>query len=482
MVRAISFEDWHLKKVGLFETLWIAALYIISARLGQILAIEPGNVTPVWIPSGLMVALALQRGSQIWLGVFLGAFAGNIWAYFSFETFSHILASIAAATMNGVGDVMSTVLMASLITAYCQTNYPFTSLKNFSIFILLSVILGSFISAFIGTLGLSVFNFLTADKVTTTFITWLVGDGVGALIFGPLVLSWLRPFKERTVLKTAIITALVIASGLITAFIFGLFQLDKWIVYLGTLLLPIMLIVCVSYEQKLVFSIQATVSLVAVYATSNGFGPFILESANFSLLQLQVFVAVFSLIIYVIALNTNEKKQLTDSLLRKKQELEKLYRLDQLTGLWNRFRIKEFIAYELERYKRDLKHFGLLMIDIDDFKKINDSYGHSFGDRVLVTLTNEIGKKIRSSDLFGRWGGEEFLIVSPNRDRASALDFAEKIRHLVEQLEFENGKKITVSIGATLNRSDDSELLLVDRVDEALYKSKSENKNKVSFI
>lgn len=482
MIRAISFEDWHLKNVGLFETLWIATLYIISARLGQILAIDPGNVTPVWIPSGLMVALALHRGSQIWLGVFLGAFAGNIWAYFSVETVSHALASISAATLNGFGDVMSTVLMATLISSYCQTNYPFTSLKNFSIFILFSVILGSFISAFLGTLGLAVFNLLSIDKITTTFVTWFIGDGVGALIFGPLLLSWLQPFKERTVIKTAIITALVIASGLITAFIFDLYQLTKPIAYLGTLLLPVMLIICVSYEQRLVFTIQATVSIVAVYATSNGYGPFILDSANNSLLQLQIFVAVFSLIIYVIALNTNEKKQLTDSLFKKKQELEKLYRLDQLTGLWNRFRIKEFIAYELGRYKRDLKHFGLLMIDIDDFKRINDNYGHSFGDRVLVTLTNEIGKKIRSSDLFGRWGGEEFLIVSPNRDRDSALDFAEKIRHLVEQLEFENGKKITVSIGVTLNRSDDTELLLIDRVDEALYRSKSENKNKVSFI
>ncbi len=114
---AVLFKGWHYKNINVIETLWVAILYVLSARIGQSLTIEPGNVTPVWIPFGLMIALALKRGPQIWVGVFLGAFAGNAWAYFTLTSLTaSITASITAifaGVMNGIGDVLSTVLMVT---------------------------------------------------------------------------------------------------------------------------------------------------------------------------------------------------------------------------------------------------------------------------------------------------------------------------------------------------------------------------------
>jgi len=479
---AVLFKDWRFKNINVIETLLVAFLYILTARIGQSLAIEPGNVTPVWIPSGLMLALALKRGPQIWLGVFLGAFAGNVWAYFTLASLTTSIAAIFAGVMNGIGDVFSTVLMASFILHYTQSTYPFTSLKHFSLYILFSVVIGSFISALFGATGLYIFGFLPSSNYFAVFSTWFIGDGVGALIFGPLLLAWMQPIRKNKARELITLASLVLISGFATAFIFDLLTMEKWMVYLGTLLLPVLLFICVSYEQKFVFTVQATVSIVCVYATSNTLGPFAHGSTNQALLKLQIFIAIFSLIIYVIALLTNEKERLKDKLLEQKQKLESLYRLDALTGIWNRYRINEFINFELSRYKRGHQSFGIMMLDIDNFKEINDSHGHLVGDKVLVKLCKEISTHIRDSDLFGRWGGEEFLIIIPNSTKDTIMEFAEKIRSLVEIITFDNKIKVTVSIGVTINQVNDTELRLIDRVDAALSESKASQKNCITFL
>ena len=97
-----------LSKQRVIEILFVTLLYIFSARIGQFFAIEPGNITPVWLPSGIMVALAFTRGPRIWPGVFLGAFLGNVWAYFSSDSFILAIQSLVAGTFNGIGDVIST--------------------------------------------------------------------------------------------------------------------------------------------------------------------------------------------------------------------------------------------------------------------------------------------------------------------------------------------------------------------------------------
>ena len=477
-----SIQQWKFRHVKVFEVLWVAALYIISARVGQLYAIAPGNVTPIWIPSGLMVALSLYIGPRIWPGIFIGAFSGNVWAYFTLESFTTSIAAIGAGVFNGVGDVISTLVMAQLIHHCSQTAYPFRSLKQLSWYVLFAVFLGSAISALFGVSGLALFQFIETKNYIPLFSTWFIGDGVGALIFGPLLLSWIHPLKRQYFQFYPVLLTLTIFSALATAVIFGIVIVSKWLVYLGALMLPVGLTLMINYSQRTVFTIQSTVAAVAIFATSNGAGPFADVSHLGSLIQLQIFIAIFSFIIYVLAVFTSEKQQSEIELADQKSKLERLYRLDALTGLWNRYRIKEFLEHELARFNREERPFGVIMMDIDDFKKINDNFGHTTGDKILVSLSHLIGEHIREVDLFGRWGGEEFLLIVTDTNQESILILAEKLRSLVANKDFKIGQKITICLGVTLVREEDTELKLLDRVDEALYRSKRQSKDQVSYI
>jgi len=125
---------------------------------------------------------------------------------------------------------------------------------------------------------------------------------------------------------------------------------------------------------------------------------------------------------------------ITQSVLKEKEiqeknrELEKLATIDYLTGLYNRVKIDDILTYELSKFQRYAETFGIIMIDIDFFKMVNDIHGHQVGDKVLVEFSKELLKHSRLSDSIGRWGGEEFLIISPNIDEKGLLAKAQEIR------------------------------------------------------
>ncbi|MGX5173974.1 MASE1 domain-containing protein [Aliikangiella sp. IMCC44653] len=465
----------------LFEILLTAIIYVVAARIGQLFSIEPGNVTPVWIPSGLMIALVLYKGYYLWPGVFLGAFIGNIWAYLKFDSFYSILAAVLAASLNGIGDVICCVVMAYLIQKKIGSHYPFLTIYDFLVYLILAVILGPLISAVFGVSGLTLFNFIDLSNFATTFITWFIGDATGAMIFGPLLLAWLVRSPYRVAYQVPIVILLSIYCVSFTAMIFGLVSLPKWLLILMVLLIPVALFTVMYSGQRAVFTIQTMVASLAVYATSLGHGPFAEASGLKALLDLQLFIALFSLVMFSIAIIVYRQKLTSLQLKNKQVELENLFRLDQLTNIWNRYRITEFVEVELSRFSRSGRPFGIIMLDIDNFKRINDEYGHTEGDKVLVSLSQLIKVHVRHADLFGRWGGEEFIIVCTDTDKKSLIILAEKVRTIISENKLGLEKSITISLGATLVQPNDSIISLVDRADEALYQSKANGKNQVSF-
>ena len=163
-------------------------------------------------------------------------------------------------------------------------------------------------------------------------------------------------------------------------------------------------------------------------------------------------------------------------------ELEHLATTDTLTGVNNRYKINQIIDEEIARVKRYKEPFALIMFDIDHFKRINDTYGHDIGDAVLQELANIISSCIRETDSFGRWGGEEFMLVAPKTNLENAINLANKLRKTIENHSFEQVNHITVSIGVALfdEKSEKEEKL--KEVDDALYKSKENGRNQVSVI
>ncbi|MGD9330642.1 MAG: sensor domain-containing diguanylate cyclase [Desulfobacterales bacterium] len=171
-----------------------------------------------------------------------------------------------------------------------------------------------------------------------------------------------------------------------------------------------------------------------------------------------------------------------DSMRRRIALLEKLTALDPLTHLPNRRSIEATIVSRLAETYRYQVIFGILFIDIDHFKSINDRHGHEIGDRVLQVVAETLTRSLRPFDLAGRWGGEEFLAVVLNVDAAQLGLVAERVRALIAQtrIPLEDGHiKVTVSIGAALSRADDAPTALVDRADRLMYRSKMAGRNQV---
>ncbi|WP_455757518.1 diguanylate cyclase [Sulfurimonas sp.] len=167
-------------------------------------------------------------------------------------------------------------------------------------------------------------------------------------------------------------------------------------------------------------------------------------------------------------------------------ELEhELYRratIDSLTGIYNRQRCSEQLDIEINRYNRYNDEFALIMVDIDDFKHVNDTYGHDVGDDVLKQACDIISKETRKSDIFSRWGGEEFMIIAHCSAEKDAIEFSEKLRKKIHSTFFEKIENITVSIGITFPKKAESKKDLLKRVDSALYKAKNSGKNKVHIL
>ncbi|MFA9374777.1 MAG: diguanylate cyclase, partial [Poseidonibacter sp.] len=161
-----------------------------------------------------------------------------------------------------------------------------------------------------------------------------------------------------------------------------------------------------------------------------------------------------------------------------KKELEKLASIDQLTGIYNRRMIEEFLQVEIDIAKRHEYDLSLIMIDIDFFKTVNDNHGHPIGDEVLNQIAKVISNNLRKSDIFGRYGGEEFLIICVETNANDAFTLSEKLRLAVGSHKFDDIGYKTISLGVTNLKIADTLETLVKRADLALYKAKEEGRNK----
>jgi len=159
------------------------------------------------------------------------------------------------------------------------------------------------------------------------------------------------------------------------------------------------------------------------------------------------------------------------SIHKEKELLEKMAYTDHLTNISNRQMFDKLYLKELENKKRYGDALSLVMLDIDHFKNINDTYGHDIGDKILVTLTQLISKHLRTNDTFARWGGEEFLILMPRTNKETAYEKAQELRQIIEDHR-DQIPQFTVSFGITQILDSDKELSAFIRVDKALYKAK----------
>ena len=170
-------------------------------------------------------------------------------------------------------------------------------------------------------------------------------------------------------------------------------------------------------------------------------------------------------------------KNRTKDLERVNQELSTLAQTDALTGLYNRSMLDHEIEKNHEQYKRYHRLFSIILIDIDHFKNINDTYGHDVGDEVLIKISDMLRTFSRKTDVVGRWGGEEFLIVCPETSIENAYRFADTLRRIIHDYEFNHIGQISASFGIAQINKNMLPHELVKQADIALYRAKDNGRN-----
>jgi diguanylate cyclase (GGDEF)-like protein len=189
---------------------------------------------------------------------------------------------------------------------------------------------------------------------------------------------------------------------------------------------------------------------------------------------------------YSIAVDISQTKEIQNRLAEAHAELslahrnlEKAAMVDSLTGLYNRRKLDEVFAYELAQTQRYGHPFSVVMVDIDTFKSVNDTWGHQAGDQVLQAVADILRATARDTDLPGRWGGEEFMVLAPKTDLDGAYALAERIRQRVAAHGFDPVGHMTSSFGVAGYRPGDKANTLVKRADDALYRAKQNGRDRV---
>lgn len=177
-------------------------------------------------------------------------------------------------------------------------------------------------------------------------------------------------------------------------------------------------------------------------------------------------------------------KKLQDQLHRRNEELDRLSRTDVLTGLFNRRHMDEQLRSEIKTARRHDQEIAVLLLDVDHFKAVNDTFGHAAGDAVLCELADRINRQLRAGDVAGRWGGEEFLVLLPRSGLPGAVDAGERIRAVVAAtpiLAAEHVINVTISGGCAAGPGPSAEDL-VHRADTGLYQAKDSGRNRIVAV
>ena len=170
---------------------------------------------------------------------------------------------------------------------------------------------------------------------------------------------------------------------------------------------------------------------------------------------------------------------------RRIRKLQQTALLDPLTSIGNRRHLESRLKLSIIDFRENQIPFGLLFCDIDNFKNLNDTFGHTLGDKVLRMVAQTLHVNIRETDTMGRWGGEEFIVILQNVDAESLLMIGEKLLNLVRQSHLDIPNKgalfTTISIGGTLVRKADTIDSVVDRADRLMYQSKANGRNRITI-
>ena len=488
--------------------LWVLVplAYYVGALLGVWATAMPEGISILWPPNAvLLAAMLLSRGRDVLIVALLGIGA-EVVADFSIFT-------LPEALIFGVANAFEAWLASTLLKAW-RFDVHFGSLADLRKFIVAGPLVAALASAALGAL---VYRY--ARGGTSGYLeyvrTWWLGDAMGLMIFTPLLLafaaarpSWPRSLRVGSL--SAIDAAVLGAAALIAVAL----VMPEWPRQLSITVAPVLLTPCVVYvavrfDLRVVSLFLATVCTLVAFATSHDLAPFGHLPAWEASMRAQEFLLATSLLALGLASLLqqlrNRQRELsaaneqldranrdlelrvaerTAELDARNRELQQLALTDPLTGVANRRAWFGAARAAMEAALRHQRSVGLVIMDIDRFKEINDRHGHAMGDLVLQHVATTLAAHVRSADVLARYGGEEFVLLAPESQVADLMTLVQRMRAtLAERPVKRDGLilPVTLSYGiAVLEPSDNATLeFLLARADAALYEAKTGGRNRI---
>ncbi|HTA65757.1 MAG TPA: EAL domain-containing protein [Xanthomonadaceae bacterium] len=481
-----SDREW-IRNAVLPQWVWLAAFlaYVIAAALGLGLALPGTNASPFWPPTALTLALLYRHGLRFWPVVMAGALTINF--LFMLRAGVLPLFALPASIGVGIGNTLEATIGIWLLRRFAGDRSPFRSLRGLGAFVLFCAALAPAVSASIGVTISRWANMSGTSDYGENWLTWWVGDASGALTMAPILMltlhaRWLIPTRPRLLEAGALFLALVLG----TMTVFGLWLNHGEHRYpLVFFLLPIILWAVLRFQTAGAASAVFLISLIAAVGSLNGGGPFARENVHESLMLLQVFILVLAGTTLGLAAVLADRSRMASMLAQANRELHELAFNDPLTGLPNRLTLLDRLQQAERSSRRDNKRAAILFLDLDRFKRINDSLGHQAGDVLLRTTADRLRSAVREVDTVCRLGGDEFVVLLSGIDAATdAAIVADKIIQCLRapmrlgQLDL----AVTTSIGIALVPDDGTDSgELIRHADLAMYRAKQRGRNNFLF-
>jgi len=448
-------RTWSLRHIGMLAGL--AAVYFAAGKFGLGLAFVHPSATAVWPPSGIALSALLILGYEVWPAVLVGAFLVNA------TTMGSALTSLGI----GLGNTIEGLVGAYLVNRFANGSQAFARTGDIFRFTGLAALASTTLSPTIGITSLVLGGFARWADFGSIWLTWWLGDATGVLIVAPVVLLWGIGSSPRvTGRRMGEAAALVVGLSIVTLVVFGgLFPGDIKTYPLEFLCIPFFLWAAFRFGRRAAATAIVVLSVIALWGTLRGFGPFARETRNESLLLLQAFMSATALIAATLAAAVTERR-------RVEAQLRHQAVTDPLTGLANYRRLIQVIELELSRSRRTTRPFAVLLLDVDDLKKINDRHGHLVGSRALCRVADAMRGTCRTIDTAARYGGDEFALILPETEDAAARQVAGRV---AARLAGDGGQPpVSVSVGVAVYPRDGSAVeALLGAADEALYAAKA---------
>jgi len=466
-----------------------ALLYLsLGYAVGRFFAAYGLFPAPIWLPAGIAVVAAMVGGYRLLPGIFIGSFVVN---YFLFDPPFHVAAIISLT--NALGP-----WIGALVTRrFRPPTGIFTRFTGVLAFIGGAVLLHAAITAAGGTLALSIGKPFNPEVAYSIWLKWWLCDSGGTLYSAAPLLLWLG--AERTVvgrssafdrreLAVWIVTALVAIAVFTIPALTGRVRME--VVFL--LAVPLSWI-ALRMSLRGAYTLVSLISIIATAGTVAGYGPFQAAGIDNPLQVVGMMVVLFAMNVLTIVALVSERREAEEALAEanrtlegriaeRTEELRRQAETDPLTGVSNRRAFLQRANLEVERARRYARPLSLIAFDLDHFKAINDTCGHTVGDAALQAVTRTCEAMLRVHDNMGRLGGEEFAVALPELTLPEARQVAERLCTAIAatQLRVDDRVRLSASFGvAELADCDLTVHELLTRADHALYLAKAGGRNRV---